>query len=68
VHREQEVEKLKQLSRAQVLERCNTQRLTKTSAIVEISMVVTALLDEIGHTYSIVITERARIAAIANAN
>ena len=56
--REQDVEKLKQLSRAQVLEPYRTQRLNKLGQLVEISMIATALIDEAGRTYAIATTER----------
>ena len=56
--REQEIEKLRQLSRADILEPYRTQRLTKTGQIVEISMIATALLDATGHVYAIATTER----------
>jgi len=55
---EQELEKLQQLSGAQLLEPYNTQRLTKSGAVVRISMIATALLDEAGHMYAIATTER----------
>ena len=56
--REQEVEKLKQLSRAEILEPYRTQRLTKSGQIVEISMIATALVNEAGQMYAIATTER----------
>ena len=56
--REQEVEKLKQLSRAEILEPYRTQRLTKSGKLVEISMIATALLNEAGQVYAIATTER----------
>jgi len=57
--REQEIEKLKQLSRAEILEPYRTQRLTKSGKLVEISMIATALLNETGQMYAIATTERA---------
>lgn len=57
--REQDVVKLKQLSRAEILEPYRTQRLTKSGKIVEISMIATALLNEDGQMYAIATTERA---------
>jgi two-component system CheB/CheR fusion protein len=57
--REQEIEKMKQLSRAEILEPYRTQRLTKSGKIVEISMIATALLNEAGQMYAIATTERA---------
>ena len=59
--REQEIEKVKQLIQAEVLEPYLTQRLTKSGRIVEISMIATALLDEAGKIYGIATTERARL-------
>ena len=56
---EQEIEKLKQLSRAEILEPYRTQRLTKSGQVVEISMIATALLNEAGQMYAIATTERA---------
>jgi len=57
--REQEVEKLNQLSRAEIQEPWRTQRLTKSGKIVEISMIASALLNEAGQMYAIATTERA---------
>ncbi len=59
--REQEIEKMKQLSRAEILEPYQTQRLTKSGKVVEISMIATALLNEAGQVYAIATTERARL-------
>jgi len=56
--REKEVEKLKQISRAEILEPYHTQRLTKSGKIVGISMIATALLNEAGQMYAISTTER----------
>ena len=56
--REQEVEKMNQLSRAELLEPYRTQRLTKSGQIVEISMIATALLNEAGQVYAVATTER----------
>jgi PAS domain S-box-containing protein len=56
---QQELEKMKQLSLAQVLQPYTTQRLTKSGAVVDVSMVATALLDATGHMYAIATTERA---------
>jgi two-component system CheB/CheR fusion protein len=60
--RDQEIEKMKQLSRAEILEPYQTQRLTKSGGVVEISMIATALLNEAGQMYGIATTERARLA------
>jgi two-component system CheB/CheR fusion protein len=51
--------KLAQLSRAEVLEPYRTQRITKAGAVVAVSMISTALVDEVGHLYAIATTERA---------
>ncbi len=56
--REQEIEKMKQLSRAEILEPYRTQRLTKSGKLVEISIIATALLNETGQMYAIATTER----------
>ena len=58
--REQEVEKLKQLSRAEILEPYRTQRLTKSGKLVEISIIATALVNEAGVMYAVATTERPR--------
>ena len=57
--REQALATLAQLSRAKVLEPYRTQRLTQAGAVIEVSMVSTALLDETGQVYAIATTERA---------
>ncbi len=57
--REQEMDKLRQLSRAEILQPYRTQRLTKAGEIVEISMIASALLDKAGQMYAIATTERA---------
>jgi two-component system CheB/CheR fusion protein len=56
--REQEIEKMHQLSRAEILEPYHTQRLTQSGEVVEISMIATALLNETGQMYGIATTER----------
>jgi len=56
---EQDVEKLKELSLAKILEPFNTQRLTKSGTIVEVSMICTALVNEAGMLYAVATTERA---------
>ena len=58
-YQNQEVEKLKQLSRAVILEPYRARRLTKSGKIVEVSMIATALMDETGRMYAIATTERA---------
>ncbi len=49
---------LTQLSQAKILQPYATQRLTKSGAKVEVSIVSTALLDEAGRLYAIATTER----------
>ena len=52
--------KVHQLSQDEVLEPYRTQRITKESAVVEVSMISTALVNEAGQVYAIATTERAR--------
>ena len=54
---------LAQLSQAKILEPYQTQRLAKDGAILEVSMVSTALVNEAGQMYAIATTERAILAA-----
>ena len=51
---------LRQLSRAEILKPYRTQRIKKDGAVVEVSIVSTALMDEAGQMYAIATTERAR--------
>ena len=60
---EQALAKLTLLSQAKVLEPYRTQRLTKTGALIEVSMVSTALVNEAGQMHGIATTERAILAA-----
>jgi two-component system CheB/CheR fusion protein len=57
--REGALDKLTRLSRAEVLEPYLTQRLTSTGAVLEVSIISTALLDATGTVYAIATTERA---------
>jgi two-component system CheB/CheR fusion protein len=57
--REQELVKLHQLSRAEFLQPYQTQRLTKAGAVMNVSVVSSALLSEAGQMYAIATTERA---------
>jgi two-component system CheB/CheR fusion protein len=57
--REGALDKLTRLSRAEVLEPYLTQRLTSTGAVLNVSIISTALLDETGTLYAIATTERA---------
>jgi two-component system CheB/CheR fusion protein len=54
------VARLQQLSRSEVLEPDRTQRLTKAGAVLNVSVISTALLTEAGKIYAIATTERAR--------
>jgi len=49
---------LAQLSRAEILEPYHTQRLTQAGALVEVSIISTALIDGVGQMYAIATTER----------
>jgi two-component system CheB/CheR fusion protein len=50
---------VRRLTQAEVLEPFRMQRLTKASAIVDISMTATALVNESGQVYAVFSTERA---------
>jgi two-component system CheB/CheR fusion protein len=52
--------KVAELCRAHALEPFATKRVTKGGATVDVSIVVTALVDEAGEVYAIATTERAR--------
>jgi two-component system CheB/CheR fusion protein len=54
----EELEKVLRLGRAEVLLPWSTQRLTRQGAVVEITLVATALLDEAGRMYAVATTER----------
>ena len=57
--REAALATLLQHSRAAILEPYRTQRLTKQGAVMEVSMISTAMLNEAGQMYAIATTERA---------
>ena len=57
--RTQALARLAQLSQAKILEPYRTQRLTQDGAMIEVSMISTALLNETGQMYAIATTERA---------
>ena len=57
--REQALATLAQLSRAKILQPYQTQRLTQAGAVIEVSMVSTALVNEARQMYAIATTERA---------
>ena len=52
--------KVYQLSQAEILEPYQTQRIAKDGALMEVSMVSTALVNEAGQMYAIATTERPR--------
>ena len=58
--RESAIEKLHQLSRAEVLEPYRTKRITKEGKVIDVTITSTALLNEAGDMYAIATTERAR--------
>jgi two-component system CheB/CheR fusion protein len=58
--REEALARVHQLSQAEILESLITQRLTKQGAVVDVSIISTALLNEAGHMYAIATTERAK--------
>jgi two-component system CheB/CheR fusion protein len=57
--REGALVKLSSLSRSEVLQPYLTQRITATGAVLEVSIISTALIDERGQMYAIATTERA---------
>jgi two-component system, chemotaxis family, CheB/CheR fusion protein len=57
--READIERVKQLSRKEILEPYRTQRKAKNGAVVEVWLTATALLNEVGEVYAIATTERA---------
>jgi two-component system CheB/CheR fusion protein len=57
--RDQALANLATLSRAVVLEPFRTQRLARSGAVVEVSIISTALVNEGGKMYAIATTERA---------
>ena len=56
--REKALAKLKQLSQAEILEPYLTQRMNKQGAILKVSIISTALINETGDVYAIATTER----------
>jgi len=57
--REEALDTLAKLSRAEILEPYRTRRLTKSGGSIEVSIISTALLDEAGKMYAVATTERA---------
>jgi len=58
--REDALARVHQLSQGEVLESHRTQRMTREGAVVEISMIATALVNDAGKMYAIATTERLR--------
>jgi len=56
--REKALERLQQLSQAEIMEPYQTQRLTKKGTIMAVSIISTALVNEAGEMYAIATTER----------
>ena len=56
--REDALEKICQLSRADILEPYQTQRITKQGGVINVSIVSTALVNEAGKMYAVATTER----------
>jgi two-component system CheB/CheR fusion protein len=56
--RENAMDVLTRLSHLEVIESYNTQRLNKHGAVIEVSIISTALIDQAGSTYAISTTER----------
>ena len=61
---EEELVRLRQLCQAEILEPYPTQRVTKAGAIVDVSIISTALVNESGQMYAIATTERVSAARI----
>ena len=58
--REEALATLVRLSRAEILQPYRTQRITKEGAVLEVSIISTALVNEAGQMYAIATTERTR--------
>ena len=56
--REEALAKLARIARAEILEPYQTQRLTKQGAVLAVSIISTALLNDAGEMYAIATTER----------
>ncbi|MDP2441815.1 PAS domain S-box protein, partial [Rhodoferax sp.] len=57
---EQALASVRQLSQAETLEPCQTQRIAKDGSIKAVSLTSTALVNESGHMYAIATTERTK--------
>jgi two-component system CheB/CheR fusion protein len=58
--REEALTRVQQLTQVQVLQPCQTQRLTQDGKLLDISLTATALINEAGKVYAIATTERVR--------
>ncbi|MHB8056965.1 MAG: chemotaxis protein CheB [Desulfuromonadaceae bacterium] len=58
--RDEELERVHQMSLAEIVAPYRTQRITKDGAVVEVWMTATALLNDAGQVYAIATTERSR--------
>ena len=56
--RKEALAKLYRLSKAEILEPYNTQRICKNGSILNVTMISTALVNEVGYMYAIATTER----------
>ncbi|MCX6545718.1 MAG: PAS domain-containing protein [Acidobacteria bacterium] len=65
--REEALAKLARLSRADILEPYRTRRITKAGAIVDVSIISSALVNEAGQVYAIATTEREQDATLDRA-
>ena len=63
--REEALAKLADLSHSEVLQPYITERLTAAGAVLRVSIISTALLDDKGQMYAIATTERAKSVAVA---
>ena len=59
--RAEELDRLRRLGQAEILEPYETQRLTKAGAVVHVTIVSTGLLDATGRIYAVATTERVRL-------
>ncbi|MFH0785959.1 MAG: CheR family methyltransferase [Pseudomonadota bacterium] len=57
-HRKEALAKLYRLSKAEILEPYSTQRICKNGTILKVTMISTALVNEVGYMYAIATTER----------
>ena len=57
--REDAMDKVRRLGRAEVLKPCRTQRPSKSGRSIDVCLTATALVDEAGKVYAVATTERA---------